>query len=94
MKVTFNKGNYLADKTLLQESKFIGSVVRNQPNKPLYEPKPCPKDWFMKDWLTLIVGGVGYINLANQYGYGLNNKAIDYKTVPSIIDRSSPLMWF
>jgi|GEM_PF-4754975 len=78
---------------LLQQKSFVGSNLKDQPQKDIYTPNPRPKAWFEKGLLTAAVGGTGYINLANKAGYGFWHRPVDYKEVPRIIDRSSPLMW-
>ncbi|MFT6072197.1 MAG: hypothetical protein ACJARD_000223 [Alphaproteobacteria bacterium] len=93
MKRILYSSKFNSSHSILKEPKFVGTIALNQPKTALYKSKPPPAIWFQKGLLTSIVGATGYLNLANKYGHGFFHTPLDYKTVPKIIDRSSPAMW-
>lgn len=83
---------------ILRQQAFVGSPVRNQPQKPLYKARPYPKPWFQQGLTQFATGAIGYVSLANRIGWGFNEPGLDYANLSRPFswifpDRSNWKMW-
>ena len=96
MQINFNKTIKHTDthNPIIRQNGFGGVIIKNQPNKSIYDLGATSKHWWLQgDPLTFLMGITAYIHLGRKTGFGINEVGANTGAVPKIIDRASPLMW-